>query len=122
MNNLQARVAHLLERAAQRIERYGWCQGAWREVAGADAWMSPADVLTAIDLAAGYDPVRRIGRRPDAATAARAVLLVYLQRQGVPVEMPSDISIWNDELGRQPIDIVTALRGAAEMAREAATA
>lgn len=118
--DIHTEAARLLHRAAQRIERYGWTQGAWRDASRNDAWLAPSDILTAIDLAAGFDPVRHIGRRPDIAIAARAHLHTYLCARGEPLDHPSGIAAWNDEPARTPADITAALRAAAGLAWEAA--
>lgn len=112
-------TADLLERAANRIERYGHCKDLYY-TGGDEAYpfTAPSCARGAIRLSAGFDPYGENAFPPAEVYDAEAWLSRLLWDRG-DARLRS-VTAWNDMPERTADEVVAALRFAARKARAAA--
>jgi hypothetical protein len=109
------KVSEILERAADIIDRQGWCKRAYYERhTNLDAKACPVDISGAINVAQGRHP----GVTPDDDPAVEAVARFYGDTSGDARGRRWFLHEWNDALG-SAAEAVAGLRKVALAEAEA---
>jgi hypothetical protein len=116
----RAALADLIDRAAARLERYGWIQKERYSQDqinfGVPLWQCSACASGAIDSAAMVDADGREVDGPDLGMVATEVFGPWLVANRGAADMgypDSTVFEWNDAEGRTAAEVVLALRGCA---------
>jgi len=108
---MSAEIADVLDRAADRIERDGWWQGAYYDGRIASRPVS-------IELREHPRPCCVMGALIAEAPTRRVTLAEWALKRFL--KMPVTLAAWNDAPERSQAEVVAALRGAAAQERGAA--